>query len=89
MSKQEGLSATVVWVALMALTIISFLAFETAAGKIATTIAILIGVVKAKAIFMYFMETKGSNNRYRWALELWALATVVTILVGYWSTVVI
>lgn len=78
-------SSTIVWLLLLAVTCIS-IALEEAPvlAPLAATLVIIIGALKARLIFIHFMELKRDVLPYRIIFELWAILAVLIILVGYW-----
>jgi hypothetical protein len=80
-------SPTTTWVALVAATIVSFAAAESApTAHVAATVAILIGALKARLIFINFMELE--YRPLRLAYEAWVVVGTLVILGSYWRTMV-
>ncbi|UWG98718.1 cytochrome C oxidase subunit IV family protein [Dehalobacter sp. DCM] len=86
MKKEQSTSiATMIWLILMVVTIVSFiLVEETNVVHLAVTLAVMIGAFKARLIFIYFMELKRKILPHRIIYEIWALLAFVIILGGYW-----
>lgn len=76
---------TVLWVILILATIVSLTVFEDTAARIAASVAIVIGMFKARIIFIYFMEVR-VDPRLRIVNEIWTLLVGSIILGGYWLT---
>lgn len=75
-------SAMRVWLFLMVATLASYgLAERLPIAGIATTAVILIAAIKARMVFIHFMELNGATQPWRTMLELW-IAVVVTIILG-------
>jgi hypothetical protein len=81
------MSPTTTWVALVAATIVSFAAAESAlTAHLASSAAIFIGALKARLIFVNFMELE--YRPLRLAYEAWVVVATLVILGSYWRTLV-
>jgi heme/copper-type cytochrome/quinol oxidase subunit 4 len=87
MSNAFRLPATRVWLALVAMTLLSWwLAEHASAARIAATSVILIAAFKVRLVFIYFMEIKWRPKPWRYVYEFWTVVITVVILGGYWAT---
>lgn len=78
-------TATALWVMLVIATIVSFTVGEDMnVARIAASVAIVIGSLKARLIFIYFMEVAWEPRPFRIVYEIWTVLTVIIILGGYW-----
>ena len=80
------LPATRAWLALVAVTIVSWSLAESAAvaARLAATAVILIAAFKVRLVFIYFMELPWKPKPWRYVFELWTLAIAIIIIGGYW-----
>ena len=84
--KAEDKRALVVWVALIVITCISVFAAETVSiVGVVTTVVVVLGYLKARLIFVNYMELHRKAKPYRAILEVWGIAAVLIILVPYWA----
>ena len=72
---------TLVWLALLAATFVSFALAESASTvRIASALVMLIAGFKVRLVFLYFMELGGGAMPWRAIAELW-LAGVTSLIV--------
>lgn len=81
--------ATVVWLALVAATGLSW-EFGHGLGfgdqyRYATVVVVLIAFVKVRFVFLEFMELRHAPAALRAAFEAWTVIVCASVLVLYWS----
>lgn len=78
--------ATRIWLLLMLATGLTWFLVEghAVSAPIAATSAVLIGGIKARLVFMRYMELQHAPRVWRLLFEAWALVCVSFILLGYW-----
>ncbi|MBQ6453431.1 MAG: cytochrome C oxidase subunit IV family protein [Coriobacteriales bacterium] len=80
--------AGITWVALLLITCLSvLLARVIPAMALVTTLTVILGYIKARLIFINFMELKANVKPYRIILEIWGALAVVIVLGSYWISV--
>ncbi|MHC1762507.1 MAG: cytochrome C oxidase subunit IV family protein [Negativicutes bacterium] len=78
---------TALWALLIVATILSFTIVESIdLARIAATVAIIIAALKARLIFVYFMELRWESQPFRLICEIWVAVATIIILGGYWHT---
>ncbi|MBI4693939.1 MAG: cytochrome C oxidase subunit IV family protein [Gammaproteobacteria bacterium] len=75
---------TLVWLALLGATALSFALAESAgAVRIASALVMLIAGFKVRLVFLYFMELGGGAMPWRAIAELWVAGVTTLIVVCY------
>ena len=75
---------SVVWLALIGLTLISVGLFEGGMlGPALSVVIVLIAAVKSRMVILHFMEAKHVSGRWRFLYELWNFSAAATIIIGY------
>jgi hypothetical protein len=88
-NKKESIAATSLWLLLVGATILSFsLVEDTGYVRLASTLAVLIGAIKARLIFIHFMELTWNLRPQRLLFELWIVLVSVMFLAAYWLPVI-
>lgn len=80
--------ATRVWLLLMLATALTYWLADGhgVPAHLAATAALLIAGLKARLVFLDFMELRHKPWPWRLAFEAWALVSVAAILAGYWMS---
>ena len=80
--------ATLVWLVLVAATILSWWLVEHHAvqARVATTAALAIAAIKARLVFLHFMELRTAPFVWRALFEAWVLLCAGVIVAAYWLT---
>jgi caa(3)-type oxidase subunit IV len=74
----------VVWLVLLAATLLSWESAHSAAGyRLASIIVLLIAFLKARLIGLEFMELRTAPRALRFIFEAWAVAACATLLTLY------
>jgi heme/copper-type cytochrome/quinol oxidase subunit 4 len=77
--------ATRTWLALVALTITSWLVAEHAsAARLAATAVAVIAAIKVRFVFVHFMELPWRPLPWRLVFELWTVASATILIAGTW-----
>ncbi|MGV8073142.1 MAG: cytochrome C oxidase subunit IV family protein [Syntrophobacteraceae bacterium] len=78
--------ATRAWLALVAVTILSWSLAESpeVAARLAATAVILIAAFKVRLVFIYFMEIPWKPKPWRYVFEVWTVVVAIIIIGGYW-----
>ncbi len=85
MSGLLGRPATRAWLALVAVTLVSFALAEGAASpRLAATLVMLIAAFKVRLVVVHFMELRWRPLPWRVLLECWTVAITLVIVGGYW-----
>lgn len=87
---RAGLSKpTIVWLVLMAATVISCLSVGEgrAHPNLAVGVAVILSALKARLIFIHFMELEWGMQPRLW-FELWVALVSVLMIVGNWMPVI-
>lgn len=86
MSGGHGKEIALVWLALVAISMISVLIVEGAASPlVASTAAVLLAAVKAHFVVSHFMEVKRQHKPLRLILSAWTAVVSAGILAVVWS----
>ena len=86
--KSEARKGMIVWAALLALTCASVAAAEFVPwAGVLTTIVVVLGYVKARLIFVNYMELHKDAKPFRAILEVWGVVAVLVVLVPYWMSI--
>jgi heme/copper-type cytochrome/quinol oxidase subunit 4 len=77
--------ATWAWAVLVLATALTYWLAEghAIAAPLATTAALLIAGVKVRVVLLEFMDLRTAPLLWRLAFELWVVASVLLILIGY------
>ena len=78
--------ATAVWLLLVLATCASWWMVEHDAvpARVATSAAVIIAMLKARLVFLHFMELRSAPRAWRAVFEFWAALSAGLILTGYW-----
>ena len=78
--------ATAVWLVLVLATSVAWWLVEhdSVPARVATTAALVIGALKARLVFLHFMELRAAPLPWYLLFEAWVLLCTGTILWGYW-----
>jgi heme/copper-type cytochrome/quinol oxidase subunit 4 len=86
-ARRAGLSTpTIVWLVLMAATVISCLSMAEgwAHPNLAVGVVVMLSALKARLIFIYFMELEWDMQPTRLLFELWVALVSVLLIAGNW-----
>lgn len=82
--KQRLIKPTLIWVALMSLTVLSVSLFEGGwLGRMSSVLIVLIAAVKARMVILHYMEATSAARHWRFLYETWNFAASATIIIGY------
>jgi hypothetical protein len=79
-------SAVLVWLTLVCATVASWWLVEhhLVQPQLATTAVLVIAAIKARLVFLNFMELAGAPLAWRAVLEVWAALVAGMLIAGYW-----
>ena len=82
--KEAPARVAVVWLVLLAATLLSWESAHSAGGyRLASTVVLLIAFLKARLIGLEFMELRGAPAVLRFIFEGWVVGACATLVVLY------
>ena len=72
------------WIVLSLLTLVSWWLDASLDGAWIGTAGLLVAFLKARLVFMEFMEVRSAPSGLRWACEAWVVVACTAVIATYW-----